>query len=524
MSEKDPRDWSHQQRGVKMARDAMTGPDAAKSIVAVMATGGGKSRWAGMIIKSHLELAVERGRRAQAIFIVNRRNLVTQMSDTLAGQFGIEPGIIMDGFRYKAGEACYCASIDTLAPRLRDGSLNGTAIFSRPLDPTLIVVDEAHHAVTKQYLGVFASFPNAYRILQTATPERQDGRGLGDVAQRIIDIADYKYLQEKGILAKIRYFTAPPEDLEVLEGKKKRGREVSDNDQAEVFCRPKIVGDVVQTWLRCAEGRKTIVFCVNVAHAVAEADEFERGGVKAAILHAKSSDAQRDAVFLAMEKGEITVICNVGLYVEGMDAPDVWCVQVARRVGGLGTWRQMVGRGARVPWPSKHQDLIVIDHGGNLDRHGPVDLEMEWSLSPDQPAAKRKKLEAKESKGCRCKVCGCEFNAPRCPDCGTELRKAAKKVDALDAELIEVTDVLPSKVDWVEKRMIFAALKWQALSRGWKEGWAWFMYEEIFGIRPYDKRVNSALPIYPEPGSMADRYLKIAMIKHKNRRRNHVSR
>lgn len=522
MSEKDPRDWSHQQRGVEMIRRAMMGPDAAQSVVAVMATGGGKSRLAGEIIKLHLDLAVMRGKWAQVIFIAHRRNLVEQMAKTLSSVFGIEVGIIMSGHQYKAGLKCYCASIDTLFLRLQDGSLDGTTIFRCPLNPTLLIVDEGHHAVTMRFKYVFDKFHRAYRILLTAFPERADGRGLGDVAQKIVDIADYKYLQGKGILAKIRYVVAPHEGLEALDRKARKGKHISEDDEAEVFCRPDIAGDEVQTWLRSGEDRKTITFCVRVDHACYVAAEYEKAGIKVAMLHAKSTGSERAAVFRAIEKDELKVLCNVGLFIEGMDVPDMWCVQIARRLNSTSDWRQMVGRVARVPWPSKFQDAIVLDHGGNRDRLFDVDLEMEWSLSPDQPAAKRKKPEVKESKGCLCKVCGCEFNAPRCPDCGTELRKAAKAVKVLDVELIEVTDALPSKVDWVEKRMIFAALKWQALSRGWKEGWAWYMYEEIFGIRPYDKRVNSALPIYPEPGSMADRYLKIAMIKHK--RRNHVSR
>lgn len=515
----DPRDWSHQQKGVELCRAAMTGPDAAKYIVAVSATGSGKSRMAGEIIKLHLDLAAMRGKWAQVIFIVHRIDLVTQMAKTLSNNFGIETGIIMSGYQYKAGLNCYCASIDTLYPRLRDRVLEGTAIYSRPLVPTLLVIDEGHRAVRNmKYRYVFNKFSNAYRIFLTAHPELADGTGLGCVAEKIVEVADYKTLQEKGILAKVRYITAPAEDLAALESKvRKKDGEVSEDNQAEFFSRPKIVGDEVQTWFQHAENRKTLTFCVRVDHACYVAAEYEKAGIKVAVLHAKSKRAERIAVFNAAEKGELKIICNVGLYIEGLDAPDVWCIQICRRLGSCSDWWQIVGRGARVPWPSKYQDLIVIDHGGNWKRHGPVDKKKEWSLASGE-SVKRKKPEAKESKGCLCQVCGCEFNASSCPDCGTELKMIAKKIEVLDSKLVEVTNAASPKqsegIEWVKRRAIFSALKWQAAQKGWKETWAAVMYNKMFTTWPNDKRVRDALPVKPGKGSEADRYLQIAMIIH----------
>ena len=59
----------------------------------------------------------------------------------------------------------------------------------------------------------------------------------------------------------------------------------------------KLIGDVVENWLRIAQGRPTIVFCVTVKHSLAVCEAFNAQGIPSYHLDAKSPDSERDAVF-----------------------------------------------------------------------------------------------------------------------------------------------------------------------------------------------------------------------------------
>ena len=58
--------------------------------------------------------------------------------------------------------------------------------FARRVDtlskPTIIFVDEAHHVLARSYRKILERFPEALKLLFTATPVRLNGEGFEDVA------------------------------------------------------------------------------------------------------------------------------------------------------------------------------------------------------------------------------------------------------------------------------------------------------------------------------------------------------
>jgi len=258
----------------------------------------------------------------------------------------------------------------------------------------------------------------------------------------------------------------------------------------------KLIGDIVDNWLENGENRQTLVFCVNVKHSIAIKEAFERAGISAGHLDARSSDEERADAFDAMERGEITVLCNVALYQEGLDVPGVSCIIMARPTKSMGLWRQCGGRGLRID--EGKEDCLMFDHGNVLYENGLLSDEIEWTLDGKKKAW-REKPKPREKEPVKCRVCNLVFEGANvCPDCGTPCKTFSKKIDTLDAELKEI-DAKTVVYSMADKRRWYGMFReyWNAVGRakGWKEGWIAAKYRDKFGKWP--RGMDGVAPIEP---------------------------
>ncbi len=472
-----------------------------KRPVMVLPTGGGKSAIFASIIQS------VRDNGKIILWLVHRRNLVFQMKAVLEGHFGITPGIIMAGEEYDTTNQVQLCTIQTYARRLQLGDTR----FHIKAD--ICLIDEAHRVCSMQYLKVLDHYKDKIIIGCTATPCRADGRGLGELFDSIVVIAPVKELTDLGYLVPIRYFV--PVNID-LEGVTVAGGDYVIKDLAGRMINTKLIGDIVQNWLNLAENRKTIVYAVNVSHSKALCEEFNKCGVKAEHLDARSSDVEREAVFHRMQRGETRVVCNVALYQEGLDVPDVSCIVMARPTKSLGLFRQCVGRGLR-PAPGK-RDLIMLDHGNTLEENGPVEWEIEWTLDGKEKAYKIK-AGKKEKQASVCRVCHEVFEGVKnCPLCGTPLKSFGKKILTVEAELAEIN--AKEKHDIFEKRRWWGMYLGYAQTKGYKKGWAYHKYKEKFKVAPASTFQNSVEPIEPDEQFLNHiKYLNIKWAKRRNNER-----
>ena len=407
----------------------------------VMPTGSGKSPVFSQIAQS----VVANGKKV--LFLVHRRNLVFQLNKTLRDHFGVIPGIIMAGVETNLDRQVQLASIQTYGRRIRLDDLVYNPHF---INADVVLIDEAHRAVAKSFKNVVKLYEDKIVIGCTATPCRADGRGLGEVFNKLVDVIGIKKLTDQGYLSPIRYFVPSHINLD--------GVEISMGDYqikalAEKTNTKKLIGDIVDNWLHLAENRKTIVFCVNVKHSIAICDEFNTRGIPADHLNARHSDEEREVVFKRMDRGDIRVIVNVALFQEGLDIPDVSCIVIARPTKSMGLFRQMCGRGLR---PQEGKTCLILDHGNVIETHGLLEWDIEWSLNGKKKAWSKPTKE-QTKKLVRCRACGLTFEGSKyCPDCGTEVKSFGKKIETIDAELREIK---PEKGTVLEKRLFLGMLK-----------------------------------------------------------------
>jgi len=474
----------YQERAVTLLRESIR--DGKRRPLMVLPTGGGKSHIYAQIIKN----VVENGKRV--LWLVHRRNLVYQMKDILEKHFDVHPAMIMAGKPTDTDNPVQLCTIQTYSKRLQLDDPTHNRFF---VDADIILHDEAHRSISKTSQGILAMYPDKIISGCTATPLRADQRGLGEVYDNLIEVATTRGLTEAGYLAPARYFV--PEEID-LDGVKVSMGDYVVGELARRTNKPKLIGKIVDNWLEHAENRKTLVFCVNVKHSLAVKEAFERAGVSAAHLDARSSDDERDRVFDEIERGKITVLCNVAVYQEGLDVPSVGAIVMARPTKSIGLWRQCGGRGLRVSEGQK--DVMVFDHGNVIHENGLLTDDIEWSLSGKERAWAKKPVP-KERQPAKCSFCLEVFTGTRvCPTCGTELKTYSKDVETLDAKMKELNAKSKPKWDAADKRRWYAMFKWHyetvGKAKGWKEGWIAHKYKERIGVWP--KNMSGVLPVEPD--------------------------
>ena len=467
--------------------------------ILVCPTGSGKSVMIGDII-SKVNM---NGKKV--LWMVHRRNLVFQMRDTLKAFFGITPGIIMAGVEPDLDNNIQICTYQTYARRIQLSDLGNISFL---MNPDVVIIDECHRSISKSYQDILKMYDGKIIIGTTATPARADGRGLGEVYDSIVDVTGVKELTEQGFLSPARYFA--PNQVDLSGVKTAMGDYIVKELDGKMNT-TKLVGDIVQNWLRLAENRKTIVFAVNVKHSKALCEEFLKNGIPAEHLDARSTDDERDLVFEKMQRGDITVITNVALYQEGLDVPDVSCIVMARPTKSMGLYRQCLGRGLR-PAQGK-QDCLILDHGNVIEEHGLLDWPIEWTLDGKERAWKKPSKE-KTEKLVKCRACHHVFMGTKeCPLCGTPVVSFGKKIATIEAELEEI-NAKEMKFSTGDKRQWFGMFRWQCREKGYSEGWAAHKYKEKFKVWPQGMNDVGCIPPTEEFRNYL-RYLNIKWAKSK---------
>ena len=290
---------SYQVEGVAAIRAAFT---QCRRVLFVLPTGGGKTVCFAFIT-AH---AAAKGNRV--IVLAHRQEITDQISIALSAQ-GVPHGRIQPGHK-PTDDLVQVGMVQTVARRL-------DAIPA----PTLLVIDECHHAVAGTWTKITAAWPNAKVLGVTATPERLDGVGLRDAFDQLVVGPDVRELIDAGYLAPFRYL-APHTPID-LSGVRSLGGDFNSADLEDALDQDGITGDVVAHYLKHLAGRTAIAFCVTVAHAEHVAQRFRDAGISAASIDGTMSSDQRHNLVDKLRTGELRVLTSCEIISEGFDAPAV---------------------------------------------------------------------------------------------------------------------------------------------------------------------------------------------------------
>ena len=354
-------------------------------VLVTMPTGTGKTVVFSEVVKRTVGL----GKRA--IVLAHRKELIEQAAKTIHRLAGVTCDIEMaerwadDGMF--ARSPVVAASKDTLRRR-RLKRFN-------PAEFGCLIIDECHHATAATYqdqIDHFCVNPSCGLLGVTATPDRADEIALGNVFQ---DVAlDYQMRDaiEDGWLVRVRVRPIDVRNIDISSVHTQNG-DLSESELASAIDRDRPVQEMVQPMLRIAQGR-TLVFCVTVAHAqhVAEVINHEQPN-SARVVHGKTPDDERSAIFRDFGAGKFRFLVNVGIATEGWDDPatdgkGVRYIAMMRATKSRSLFAQMCGRGTR-PLPgtvdgpnldtpelrraaiaaSSKPDVTILDYRFNSGRH-----------------------------------------------------------------------------------------------------------------------------------------------------------
>jgi superfamily II DNA or RNA helicase len=396
-----------------------------KRIIIVAPTGSGKTVILGEIKRQWLETT-----GASALTIAHRREIVRQTSCKLQ-LIGIEHGIIQAGEESDEPARVQVASIQTLHSR----AIRRKKIELPPAG--LVAVDECHHVVACTWKQILDGYRDAVVVGLTATPERGDGRGLGNIFELMLECPQVGELVEQKYLVGTRVYAPYRPDLR---GVRTQAGDYLEDQLAARMDLPQLVGDIVTHWHRLAEGRRTVVFATGVQHSVHIRDEFRKSGVSCEHIDGSTPKDERDAILKMLDCGAIDVVTNC-LVLTGWDAPAVGCCVLARPTKKMGLYRQMVGRILRA-YPGK-TDAIVIDHAGAVYQHGFVEDPVIWTLDPDQrtenPTHKSRSEGDIKSRLVDCSQCGAlRVGGEPCPHCGFMPAPKPRYVPVIEGDLAQV--------------------------------------------------------------------------------------
>jgi superfamily II DNA or RNA helicase len=438
-----------------------------RSVLAVMPTGSGK----GTTIASMVAASAQRGHRV--LILAHRAELVSDLSQRIHS-FGISHGVIAAGYREDLRLPVQVGSVQTVTRRL-----------ARIPAPSMIIQDEAHHLVAGNMWGrIIEAWPAALLIGKTATPERLDGKGLGNAAggffTDMVQGPDASWLQANGYLAPARYFIPPGLGID-WNGLKHRGGDIDERDAARaIMAHAQAVAGPVTQYQAHLNGQTAIAFCCTVEHAQLVARGFNDAGIPAAVLDGTLDRLTRRRRIEALGTGEIKVLTSCQVISEGTDVPSVGGCLLLRPTDSLSLYLQQVGRCLR-PSPGKAH-ATILDMVGNCAKHGFHTDPRDWSL---EGRKKRKASSAAPIRECP----GCYAALPAatavCPECGhiftteTQDHGAEQLGTAL---LVEVTEAEKQRIATEKRREVgkarsLAELEAIAAQRGYKPGWARYVWQ-----------------------------------------------
>lgn len=437
--------------------------------------------------KMTIVAAIIRTSSVPVLFVCDAMELIDQAVTELAKVGVSNVGVIRgDDDRTNPSASVQVCSIQTL--RRRDKPEAG-----------LVLIDEAHLSASESYeTHVFEYYRHSIIIGFTATPVRLDNKPLGNRFQVMEIIATYSGLIKEGFIAEPLVYSGPAElDLSSV---KISGGDYDEGMLGDVMRDKSLVGQLVDHWKRLAnqythpsghpglvEGpyRRTFIYAVGIQHSRDIESRFAEAGVRIAHLDGTTPEKERKSVLAAIAAGELDAITSVGVLLKGVDIPSVKCIVHARPTQSLQLWRQSCGRGLR-PWhpgcrPGCREHLtvqpLILDHAGNVARHGFPHEDLFWSLTESSRRLEKKLVTR------ICKSCFAYLPAYKkiCPYCGAEAPPPPP--DDLPRESEEKLQQLASSPEEM-RRMYFNMITGVAKARGYKPGFAGARYKQRYGAWP----------------------------------------
>ncbi len=302
----------------------------------------------------------------------------------------------------------------------------------------LILIDEAH-MLPPDGEGMYRTFlaearavnPHVRLVGLTATPYRMSTGlicGPDNLLNHVCYEVGVRELMAQGYLCPLK--TKAGRRKADTSGLHLRGGEFVAGEVEELMDDDGLVRSACGEIAEQARDRRSIlIFAAGVQHALHVQRVLGETGLSCGFVCGDTLPAERAETLKRFKEGGLRCLVNVNVLTTGFDAPNIDCVALLRPTNSPGLYYQMVGRGFRLD-PSK-ENCLVLDFGGNILRHGPVDaLEIKGRAAGGGGEA-----PAKECPQCQA-VIHAAYSV--CPDCGYEFPQPKREQHEREASTASV--------------------------------------------------------------------------------------
>ena len=249
-----------------------------RSVMAQMPTGTGKTYLLTAVIDSF----VSNNPMEKVWIVAHRRELVSQIDET-----------VRKFHSYSASDT------SSLLSSVKAMSIQWLSKHYDEIEeePGMIVIDEAHHALTKTYKEMWERFPKAKFLGLTATPCRLNGKGFTDLFDVLVQSWSVPEFISKGRLATYDFVSIKSDGVtqRLIDSLQKRGADGDyQNKEMDMLLNKKpSIERLYRSLEEYGKDRKGIVYAININHANAIAEFYREHGIAAVAIDSKTPSSLR---------------------------------------------------------------------------------------------------------------------------------------------------------------------------------------------------------------------------------------
>jgi len=377
---------SYQEDILKLLKEAIQ--EGHRHILLGAPTGFGKTA----ISKSIVDGIVAKGNRI--LFTAHRKELIYQTFKTFDRPGAISVSLGSEG-AYDKSLPIQLGSLQTISSRLK---AKGKPYLGRI---NVILIDEAHYghgsAMQKKIFEMYGE--ESIIIGLSATPIDALGYRLEGYDTTLYPVQT-EDLIAMGYLVPVECYAPIKPDLSAV---RIQAGDYALDQLESIMDDSALISNTYEVWDKHARDKKTVVFCVSIAHAELVQREFKERGIKTGVIHSKIGKGERDDTIQKFSNGEIQVITNVDVLTTGWDEPTVECLLLARPTKSLRLYIQIVGRGIRISPETNKDSCLILDCAGAVADNGYPTARRNFNR--EKPPKGKKKTPEKEAETPECDNC-----------------------------------------------------------------------------------------------------------------------
>lgn len=344
-----------------------------RTVMLQMPTGTGKTRLFVSIVRDLHEWGAAHNQSVKVLLLAHRVELIQQISENLGLRYKLAHGVIASNNPENHKYPIQVGSVPTMHRRMNKWA---------DKDFDVIIVDEAHHVKADSYKTILKEYPNAKVLGVTATPYRLNGAGFRDIFQDLILSDSVSTFIKNGYLSNYDYYSIPPDSSvqKQIEGITEfdLNGDYRESAMMRVMDTDRLRARIVDTYLRYAKGKKGIIYTINQLHNQNVCAQFIANGIAAKAIDSRTKPEIRKEIVEDFRNGKFQILCNVNIFSEGFDCPDLEFVQLARPTKSLSMFLQQIGRGLRTA--EDKEKVIFLDNVGLYNRFGLPAANRKWRM------------------------------------------------------------------------------------------------------------------------------------------------